>query len=133
MERKRKAMSKVTLFEKLGIEYEEIDGLLYPVLSTLSEEEQNINVGKYGAMWIEHIKITYPQRYRSLIRFGELKERAYEVNETSYELLEDIETRWLSKHKPKNTNSFMEQLQLRNQARMMAEEVVLQDVVRQFH
>ena len=84
-------------------------------------------------MWIEHIKIIYPQRYRSLVRFGELKARAEMVNETAYELLEDIEVRWLDKHRPKNANSFVEQLHLRNQARMMAEEVVLHDVVRQFH
>lgn len=75
----------------------------------------------------------YPERYRCLVRFGELSERASQVNETAYELLEDIEVRWLRKHKPKNPNSFVEQLHLRNQARVMAEEVVLVDVVRQFH
>ena len=60
-----------------------------------------IDVGKYGRMWIEHIKDVYPERYRCLVRFGELSERACQVNETAYELLEDIEVRWLRKHKPK--------------------------------
>ena len=59
-------------------------------------------------------------RYKSLVRFGELEERADEVNETAYELLDDIEAKWLKKHKPKNPKSFMEQLQLRTQTRMMA-------------
>lgn len=126
-------MKEETIFEKLGIEYQEIEGIFYPILSAPSEDSQCLNVGKYGRMWIEHIKITYPQRYRSLVRFGELEERAEMVNETAYELLEDIEVRWLNRHRPKNPNSFIEQLQLRNQARMMAEEVVLHDVVRQFH
>ena len=126
-------MKEETIFEKLGIEYQEVDGIFYPILSVPPEGNQCLNVGKYGRMWIEHIKITYPQRYRSLERFGELKERAEMVNETAYELLEDIEVRWLNKHRPKNSNSFIEQLHLRNQARMMAEEVVLHDVVRQFH
>ena len=126
-------MKEETIFEKLGIEYQEVDGIFYPILSVPPEGNQCLNVGKYGRMWIEHIKITYPQRYRSLLRFGELKERAEMVNETAYELLEDIEVRWLDKHRPKNANSFVEQLHLRNQARMMAEEVVLHDVVRQFH
>ena len=89
-------MSKTT-FEKLGIPYEEKDGIFYPV------------------------------------RFGELEERANEVNETAYELLDDIEAKWLKKHKPKNPNSFTEQLQLRTQTRMMAEEIVIRDVVMQFH
>lgn len=126
-------MKEETIFEKLGIEYQEVDGIFYPILSVPPEDNQCLNVGKYGRMWIEHIKITYPQRYRSLLRFGELKERAEMVNETAYELLEDIEVRWLNQHRPKNSNSFIEQLHLRNQARMMAEEVVLHDVVRQFH
>ena len=125
-------MSEETLFEKLGVKYIEKDGIFYPLI-TLGGEENSTDVGKYGRMWIEHIKITYPQRYRSLEHFGELKERAEMVNETAYELLEDIEVRWLNKHRPKNSNSFIEQLHLRNQARMMAEEVVLHDVVRQFH
>ena len=126
-------MKEETLFEKLGVEYQEIDGIFYPILSVTKEDSQCRNIGKYGHMWIEHIKIIYPQRYRSLVRFGELMERAEMVNETAYELLEDIEVRWLDKHRPKNANSFVEQLHLRNQARMMAEEVVLHDVVRQFH
>ena len=126
-------MKEETIFEKLGIEYQEVDGIFYPILSVPPEDNQCLNVGKYGRMWIEHIKITYPERYRSLLRFGELKERAEMVNETAYELLEDIEVRWLNKHRAKNPNSFIEQLHLRNQAQMMAEEVVLHDVVRQFH
>lgn len=125
-------MSELTVFEKLEVEYEEVDGILYPVLEVATESTR-IDVGKYGRMWIEHIKVVYPERYRCLVRFVELSERASQVNETAYELLEDIEVRWLRKHKPKNPNSFVEQLHLRNQARMMAEEVVLVDVVRQFH
>ena len=126
-------MKEETLFEKLGVEYREIDGIFYPILSVTTENSQCRNVGKYGHMWIEHIKIIYPQRYRSLVRFGELKARAEMVNETAYELLDDIEAKWLKKHKPKNPNSFTEQLQLRTQTRMMAEEIVIMDVVMQFH
>ena len=125
-------MSELTVFEKLGVEYGGVDGILYPVLDVTTESTK-IEVGKYGRMWIEHIKVVYPERYRCLVKFGKLSERASQVNETAYELLEDIEVRWLRKHKPQNPNSFVEQLHLRNQARVMAEEVVLVDVVRQFH
>ena len=124
-------MSKTT-FEKLGIPYEERDGIFYPVL-VAGTEKADIDVGKYGRMWIKYIKEEYPMRYKSLVRFGELEERADEVNETAYELLDDIEAKWLKKHKPKNLNSFTEQLQLRTQTRMMAEEIVIVDVVMQFH
>lgn len=126
-------MDKFTIFERSGIEYQEIDGMLYPVLPVYKEESTKLDVGKYGRMWIEHMKATYPQRYISLVRFGELENRASQVNETAYELLEDMEKSWLWTHRPENPYCFMEQLRLRNQARAIAEEMVLQDVVRQFH
>ena len=68
-------MSELTVFEKLGVQYEEVDGILYPVLE-VATESMKIDVGKYGRMWIEHIKVVYPERYRCLVRFGELSERA---------------------------------------------------------
>ena len=112
------AMSEETLFEKLGVKYIEKDGT---------------DVGKYGRMWMDYIQKEYPQRYRSLVRFGELHDKATEVNKVAHELLEDIENEWLRKHKPKHANSFVEMYQLRTQARMIAEEVVLHDVVDCFH
>lgn len=124
-------MSKTT-FEKLGIPYEKRDGIFYPVL-VAGTEQAGIDAGKYGRMWIKYMKDEYPVRYRSLVRFAELEERAAEVNETAYELLDDIENAWLKKHKANNPDSFTEQLKLRTQAMMMAEEIVLADVVMQFH
>ena len=66
----------------------------YPVL-VAGTEKADIDAGKYGRMWIKYIKEEYPMRYKSLVRFGELEERADEVNETAYELLDDIEAKWL--------------------------------------
>lgn len=124
-------MMEKTIFEKLQVQYEERDGIFYPLLTVKSEEK--VNVGKYGLLWIEYIKQEYPKRYRSLVRFGELRYKAAEVNEVAYELLDDIEGEWLRSHKPKNKNSFTEMYKLRTQARMIAEEVVLHDVVNCFH
>lgn len=53
-------MSKTT-FEKLGITYEERDGIFYPVL-VAGTEKADIDAGKYGRMWIKYI--------RELIRTG---------------------------------------------------------------
>ena len=125
-------MSEQTLFEKLGVRYREEDGILYPLISVEIKQE-NADIGKYGRLWMKYIQSEYPQRYRSLVRFGELRSKAVEVNEVAYELLEDIENEWLKQHKPKNKNSFMEMYRLRTQAKMIAEEVVLHDVVNCFH
>lgn len=125
-------MSGQTVFEKIGVKYREKDGILYPLI-TIEIKEEYTDLGKYGRMWMQYIQSEYPERYRSLERFGELHSKAAEVNEVAYELLEDIENEWLSKHRPQNKNSFVEMYQLRTQARMMAEEVVLHDVVNCFH
>ena len=68
-------MSKTT-FEKIGIPYEERDGIFYPVI-VAGTEKADIDAGKYGRMWIKYIKEEYPMRYKSLVRFGELEEREH--------------------------------------------------------
>ena len=70
---------------------------------------------------------------RGIIHYPQKRIIGLYVNEVAYELLEDIENEWLSKHKPKQANSFVEMYRLRTQARMIAEEVVLNDVVNCFH
>ena len=129
----RKGRIIMTTFEKLGIAYKEYDGLLYPVLSASEEAVKPIHIGKYGRMWIEFMKTEHPDRYRNLVRFGRLWDKATEIDEEAYELLEAIESKWLSSHKPKNRQSFWEMYQLRTQVRLMAEETVLHQVIRQYH
>jgi len=124
-------MAEKTIFERLDVQYEERDGIFYPLLST--EKSENVDVGKYGHLWMNYIKEEFPIRYNSLLRFGNLEERAAEVNEIAYELLADIEAELLEQNKPKNRNSFVEMYAIRSQVRAAAEEVVLHDVVRQFH
>lgn len=124
-------MAEETIFERLDVQYEERDGIFYPLLST--EKSENVDVGKYGHLWMNYIKEEFPIRYNSLLRFGNLEERAAEVNEVAYELLADIEAELMEQHKPKNRNSFVEMYAIRSQVRAVAEEVVLHDVVRQFH
>ncbi len=123
----------MTLFEKMGIEYEERDGLLYPLLSVCEDSEEQISVGKYGRMWSVYMKENYPDRYRCLLRFGKLTEMVVEIEEEAYALLDDIETKWMNRHMAVAGNSFMEMHRIRMQARMMAEEIVLDRVVRQYH
>ena len=60
----------MTIFEELGIAYEERDGLFYPNISMATE---NVNIGKYGHLWMEYMKENAPDRYRNLLRFGRLK------------------------------------------------------------
>lgn len=120
----------MTIFEESGITCEEEDGLFYPDIST---ETEDVNVGKYGLLWMEYMKENAPDRYKSLLRFGRLKEKASEVNEEAYEMLESIENKYLEKHKPANPSSTMEMWKLREQARMVAEEEVLSAIVYHYY
>ena len=125
-------MRNETLFERLGIEYEEVEDIFYPLLS-VEAEDLSQPVGKYGDMWIAYLKEKCPCRYRTLVRLGMLRTKAMAVNEEAYELLEMTEAVWLKNHKPKISNSFFEQYGLRVRARRLAEEMVLQEIVYRFH
>ena len=121
-----------SIFETIGIQYEEKDGLLYPIFSEEVSTE-SIHVGKYGDLWMEYMKVNHPDRYRHLFRFGKLMKKAVEVNEDAYEMLDSIVSKYLEKHPPIDPNSTMEMWQIREQAKMIAEEMIFQDIVNQVH
>lgn len=92
-----------------------------------------MNVGKYGLLWMEYMRENAPDRYRSLLRFDRLKEKASEVNEEAYEMLDGIESKYIARNKTVNPSSTMEMWKLREQARMVAEEEVLAAIVYHCH
>ena len=122
---------ELSTYEAMGGTYTEVDGLFYP--NIVVSEESDVWVGKYGLLWIDYMKFNYAERYRHHIRMGTLNTKALEVNEEAYEMLEGIVNQYLVKHKPQNSASTMEMWRLREQAKQMAEEVVLNDIVRQYH
>lgn len=64
---------------------------------------------------------------------GELRVKAAEVNEEVMDVLDTMVQAYLKKHKSKNPNSTMEMWQLREQARAIAVEFILEDIVYRFH
>ena len=126
------AMSReLSIYEAMGGTYTEVDGVLYPDIKV--SVEADVWVGKYGLLWMDYMKCNHTERYRHLIRMGTLNTKAFEVNEEGYEMLEEIVNRYLAKHKLSDEASTMEMWRLREQAKQMAEEFVLNDVVRQYH
>ena len=126
-------MEEKTIFEQLEVQYEEVDGLLYPILSVDEKPEAKEQTGKYGDCWIHYMQENHFERYRSLIRFGKLQEKAIELNEEAYELLDQMMKTYLEKHPAQNPSSTMEMWKLREQAKRMAEEFIYQDIVYKFH
>lgn len=127
---------EISLFEQLGGTYTEgEDGLLYPNISVSDGDVTQTNgvAGKYGDIWKNYLKENHPDRYRYLVRLGELQKQALEVNEEANEMLDIIMNQYLKTHKPSNPSSTMELWKLREQAKAVAEEVILLDIVYCFH
>ena len=53
----------MTLFEELGVEYKEVDGILYPLLSVDETEYNLADIGKYGRLWLRYMEENEPSEY----------------------------------------------------------------------
>lgn len=122
---------ELSIFEQMGGTYTEVDGIFYPNLVVMSEK--NVMVGKYGTIWMRFMEEKYPMRYLELRMDGELRTKAAEVNEEAMEVLDTMGQAYLKKYKPKNPESTMEMWRLREQARAIASEFILEDIVCRFH
>lgn len=125
---------EMTLIEKLEVEFEERDGLFYPLLDgdglDIGECAKTKDIGKYGHLWINYMQEAYPARYRSLVRFALLWEKALAVNENAYEILCGMEEKLMLDSDVEN--SFAEKYAMRMQVRMLVEEIVMREVVNVF-
>ena len=121
-----------SLFESMGIRYEEREGLFYPVIAE-TEIQEPIHIGKYGHLWMNFMKENHPARYRHLLRFEKLMAKATEVDEEAYQMLDSMTEQYLKSHPLKDSSSTMEMWRLREEAKRIAEEVIFQEIVNQFH
>ena len=126
---------ELTLIEKIGVEFEERDGLFYPLLNgnALGNCVKTKDIGKYGHLWINFMQGAYPERYGSLVRFGLLEDKAVAVNEEAYEMLCSMEEQLLANSEVDEEAMFAERYALRVQVRMLVDEIVLREVVNVFH
>lgn len=129
-------MSKeICMFERIGGTYTEVDGILYPNLEmdgrelTEAVDARNVNVGKYGHLWISYMKENHKERYRHHVRMEQLYSKANEVNEEAYEMLEQ----YLKKHVSEDSHSTMAMWKIREQSKSIAEEVVYEAIVHRYH
>ncbi|MBO5144323.1 MAG: TnpV protein [Lachnospiraceae bacterium] len=117
---------------KVDIPYVEKDGILYPLLTIPADMELSA-VGKYGLLWLTYIKENHKGRFRTLTRLGCVNRTAHKVNEEAYEMLDVMISQHMRKHLPVNLGSTIEMWKLREQAKTVAEETVLMDIVYQYH
>ena len=101
----------------------QMHGLFYPNLVIGQEENVNAFFGKFGDLWKQYMKENHPERYRLLVRLGNLNQTATEVNEDAYEKMDTITSSYKKKHQAKDRNSTMEMCRINQQANMMAETI----------
>lgn len=109
------------------------DGMEYPNLNLPEENVSMTNLGRFAVRAAEYLKECYKERYQTLVRFGKLTEKMQEVEREAYRMMEELENSYLNEHLPKNPQSTMELWQIREQAKMQAEEIVMKEVVLKFH
>ena len=107
--------------EGMNLHYQRKDGLLYPEMEVPGQDLSR--VGKYGHLAMRYLKENEESRYSFLYRCGKL------ANEMLAELMDS----YLKSRPLQNRRSFLEQWKLREQAQMQAEEIVLREIVWQYH
>ena len=88
---------------------------------------------EYGMLAMEYLKENHKTRYQSLLRFGRLTEKLKEVEEEANQMLDHLMQSYLKNHPPKDRHSTMEMWKIRQQGMMMAEEIVMKEIVNQYH
>ncbi len=117
-----------TVFVENGIEYYEEEGLYYPKLILGDELESNVYVGRWGREWMRYLESVDKVRYRRLLISGELKKIARDVDEEAGEMIGRLQNKYYEKHR-EQCEGFWKTYQVREQGRMMAEEIVRNEIV----
>src|SRR5690625_3312480 len=122
---------KIVREERNGIiwEYEEIDGILYPIMDISNDPEMDKPLGKYGSLAKTYLKENHPMRYKILMIDGELMPLMHKVDKEDKERLEILEKQLLKKNPIKDPEDFYQTYRHRQMIRDMAEEVVLKEIV----
>lgn len=110
----------------IDLEYIEIDGLLYPNL-VLDNMALLNDLGRYGNLRLKYLYAQKPQIYRELLFTGKLTQHCMDIEQVSFEMAERIQAQYLEQNPPPTEG--MERIQSFTQAQMMADEMVLHDIV----
>jgi len=112
-----------TLFERAGVQYREVDGLLYPILQT-DEMDVTADVGKYGRMWMHLLYELDRMQYNKMLLDGTLIDTAIRKNEVGYELLDRRTKHYLEQLKAEQKHSSIAMWKCRVAAQLTAEEEI---------
>lgn len=108
------------------MDYEEKDGILYPMIKIFKEKEP---IGKYGYMTLKYLREEHPDRFDYLLATGDLMKVIKQVDEEAYERMEVLTTRMLKEKPLTDPTDTILSWQEKEQIRSIAEEMVLKEIV----
>ena len=111
----------------IDLQYEErADGLLYPILNMGLDGIDNL--GKFGKARLNYIHETKFEMYQIMLLDGSLVRYLEKLDEDCYVKSEMIQQQYLAKYDLSNMD-FMDVVQLRTQARDIADEIILSQIL----
>lgn len=117
-------MSEQTVFEKMGVRYEERDGIFYPVLGACNDATIT-GLGKYGRMWITWLFELDRRLHRKYLLEGTLVEKAMEFQEYATELEDEIVSGM--ENSSNQAEDFLLSVAMQRQKWELAQEIIIQD------
>lgn len=102
--------------------------MYYPKLIFGDELESDVYVGRWGREWMRYLETVDRVRYRRLMISGELKKIACDVDEEAREMISRLEKEYYKKHR-NCCKGFWKTYLVREQGRMMADEIVRSEIV----
>ena len=118
------------LYEKLGGTYREENGHLIPNITL--PEQTDVQIGKYGRMYLDYIKSHRRGRYTTLLTEGKLNARLHEIDLEANEMLETIIPRLATERgidEDLKARDMLRWVAEMNNIKASAEEIVLREVV----
>ena len=117
-------MSEQTVFEKMGVRYEESDGILYPILGAC-DNTTITGLGKYGRMWITWLFDLDRLLHRKYLLEGTLVEKAMGFQEYAGELEDEIVSSM--GNSSNQTEDFLMSVAMQRQKWEVAQEIIIRD------
>ena len=115
---------------KNGIKYELRGEQYYPMLEI--SEQTNYEIGKYGHLYLDFIKKHRRGTYTTLLTEGRLNEHLHTIDEQAHEQMKSYITQAAERLGVKEelkASDPMRWVQLMNNIKSLAEEIVLKEVV----
>ena len=122
------ATATPTLAEQLGVEYKEVDGLYYPMLAEVDENEF-LQLGKWGHRWLGMMMEHDRYLYNLYFMCGDLYQKAKEYEDYAWQFHDELVERLkLSRNADNADLDTMEKLHRIQDIEATAEEIINNDL-----